>query len=80
MLLQLENTSYANLKKLLEYASQLNLKLRLIDQEESNTALPGKPLSKAALRDMIENSRKSGTITMEDAHQTIRKNFDADQV
>lgn len=78
MLLQLENTSYANLKKLLEYASQLNLKLRLIDQDESNTALPGKPLSEAALRAMIETSRKSGAITMESAHQTIRKHFDAD--
>ena len=78
MLLQLENTSYANLKKLLDYASQLNLHLRLVDQDETNTALPGKPLSEAALKAMIESSRKSGTITMQSAHDTIRKNFHAD--
>ena len=78
MLLQLENTSYDNVKKLLEYARELNLSLKLIDQDSSNTTLPGKPLSAAALKAMIENSRKTGTISMEAAHNTIRKNFHAD--
>ena len=78
MLLQLENTSDANVKKLLDYARELNLHLRLVEQDESKTALPGKPLSESALQSMIESSRKSGTISMEDAHNTIRKNFNAD--
>jgi hypothetical protein len=78
MLLQLENTSSANLKKLLEYARQLNLNLRLIDQETNKAALPGKPLSEAALRTMIENGRKTGIISMEKAHRTIRDNFHGD--
>jgi hypothetical protein len=78
MLLQLENTSYANLKKLLEFAQELNLNLRLVDEDTSNIALPGKPLSESALKSIIENSRKSGTITMKAAHDTIRKNFHAD--
>ncbi len=78
MLLQLENTSYANLQKLLEYARSLNLNLRLVDQDANNTALPGKPLSAAALKSMIESSRKTGTISMEAAHDIIRKNFHAD--
>jgi hypothetical protein len=50
----------------------------LIDQNESNTALPGKPLSKDALKAMIDASRKSGLITMQAAHDIIRKNFNAD--
>jgi hypothetical protein len=78
MLLQLENTSYANVKKLLEYARELNLNLRLVDQDESNPTLPGKPLSETALKALIENSRKSGSITMDVAHNIIRKNFHAD--
>ncbi len=78
MLLQLEDTSYANVKKLLEYARELNLNLRLVDQDSGNSALPGTPLSAATLKAIIENSRKTGTITMADAHNTIRKNFHAD--
>ena len=76
MLLLLENTSSSNLNKLMEYARQLNLRLSLID--ESNTSLPGKPLSDDALRSMIEQGRKTGTIAMESAHTIIRKNFNAD--
>jgi hypothetical protein len=73
MLLQLENTSYANVKKLLEYARELNLNLRLIDQGADNITLQGKPLSEADLRSMIETSRKTGEIDMESAHSAIRK-------
>jgi len=78
MLLQLENTDFSNIKKLMDYARQLNLRLSLLDDNESNTALPGKPLSEAALKTLIESGRKSGTISMENAHNTIRKNFNAD--
>ena len=75
MLLQLEDTSYANVKKLLEYARELKLNLRLIDADNAKTALPGKPLSEEALKILIANSRKSGTIAMDTAQSTIRKNF-----
>jgi hypothetical protein len=78
MLLQLENTDFTNIKKLMDYARQLNLRLSLLDDNESNTALPGKPLSEAALKSLIESSRKSGTISMGTAHNIIRKNFNAD--
>jgi hypothetical protein len=76
VLLLLENTSSANIKKLMDYARQLDLHLSLVD--ESNTSLPGKPLSEAALRSMIESGRKTGVVKMETAHNTIRKNFHAD--
>ena len=78
MLLQLENTDASNLKKLMDYARQLNLRLSLVDENENNVALPGKPLSDAALRSLIESGRKTGTISMESAHNIIRKNFHAD--
>jgi hypothetical protein len=78
MLLQLEETSQDKLKKLLEYASQLNLRLSLIDDNEVSPALPGKPLSASALQSMIEAGRKTGTISMDMAHALIRKNFNED--
>lgn len=77
MLLQLENTSAAKLKALLAYAQQLNLQLRVIEQEENNVALPGKPLSAEALKSLIESSRNSGTINMKTAHDLIRNKFNA---
>lgn len=78
MLLVLENTNDINLKKLIEYARQLNLHLSPVDDSESSTALPGKPLSPALLKSMIEQGRKTGAISMEAAHSSIRKNFHAD--
>ncbi|MCW3124527.1 MAG: hypothetical protein JWO03_185 [Bacteroidetes bacterium] len=78
MLLQLENTNELNLKKLLDYARQLNLRLSLVDDTESSPSLPGKPLSPAKLKSMIEEGRKTGTITLADAHNSIRKTFKAD--
>ena len=71
MLLRLENTSYANVKKLVDYAGKLNLRLSLVDQDESNAALPGKPLSATALKAMIEHSRKTGAVNMETAHNIL---------
>lgn len=77
MLLLLENTSNANITKLLEYARQLDLRLTLLD-DESNTTLPGKPISPSVLKSMIEQGRKMGTISLETAHNAIRKNLNAD--
>ena len=78
MLLQLENTDSDSLKKLMDYARQLNLRLSLIDEQSQSSSLPGKPLSAANLRALIETSRQSGTISMNDAHAALRKKFDAD--
>lgn len=78
MLLQLQNTNPANLNKLIEFAHQLNLELKVVTDDENNIALPGKPLSPKQLEDMIESSRQSGTINMQLANQILRKNFNAD--
>jgi len=77
MLLQLENTNKENINKLLNFAKQNHLKLSMIDDNENNYFLPGKPLTAAELSQLIENSRKSGSIRMEDAHTAIRNSFDA---
>jgi len=47
MLLQLENTDLINLKTLMEYARQLNMRLSLVDENEGEVALPGKPMSRS---------------------------------
>ena len=78
MLLQLKNTNAANLHKLIDFAQQLNLELKVVDDNENNIALPGKPLSAKQLESMIESSRQSGIINMQLANQIIRKNFNAD--
>lgn len=77
MLLQLENTNQDNINKLLEFAQQNHLKLSLIDDAENNYMLPGKPLTPEQLTQLIENSRNSGMIAMEDAHRLIRNSYDA---
>ncbi len=77
MLLQLENTNKENINKLLNFAKQNHLKLSMIDDNENNYFLPGKPLTAAELSQLIETSRKSGSIRMEDAHTAIRNSFDA---
>ena len=78
MLLQLKNTNAANLNKLIDFAQQLNLELKVVDDNENNIVLPGKPLSAKQLESMIESSRQSGIINMQLANQIIRKNFNAD--
>ena len=78
MLLQLENTNKENISKLIDYAKKLNINLSLVDEDNSNYALPGKPLDDAQLKKLIESSRNSGTISLNDAHAIIRKNFNAD--
>lgn len=78
MLLQLENTRQEDLNKLLDFAKANHLKLSLIDEDEKNYLLPGKPLSPEQLNQLIENSRKSGIISMKQAHEIIRKSYNAD--
>ncbi len=78
MLLQLENTNKENINKLLKFAKQNQLKLSVIDENENDNVLPGKPLTPAELFQLINNSRKSGSISMENAHTAIRKSFNAD--
>jgi hypothetical protein len=77
MLLQLENTDKNNIDKLLAFAKQNHLQLSLIDDVENNILLPGKPLSPEELTKLIEKSRASGMITMENAHQVIRDKYNA---
>jgi len=75
MLLQLQNTNAANLMKLIDFAHQLNLELKVVDDNEKNIALPDKPLSAKQLEAMIESSSQSGTINLQSAHQIIRRNI-----
>ncbi len=78
MLLQLENTDKDNVNKLLAFARQNHLQLSLVDDYEDNFFLPGRPLTPQQLTQLIEASRKSGIVTMVNAHQVIRKNYNAD--
>ncbi len=78
MLLQLENTNKENIIKLLDFEKQNHLKLSMIDDNENNYFLPGKPLNATELSQLIENSRKSGSISMKNAHTEIRNNFNED--
>jgi hypothetical protein len=80
MLLQLENTNAENINKLLAFANQHHLKLSIVDEEAADYHLPGKPLSPQQLSQLIEKSRKSGTISMEDSHNIIRKNYNGDRI
>jgi hypothetical protein len=78
MLLQLENTNQENVNKLLAFARQNHLQLTLVDDVAVGYSLPGKPLTSQQLSQLIDSSRKSGIISMEDSHQLIRKNYNAD--
>lgn len=77
MLLQLENTNPESIKKLLSFAHENHLKLSVIDDINGSHFLPGKPLTPHQLTEIIENSRKSGLISIEDAHTQIRNSFNA---
>lgn len=77
MLLQLENTDKKDIDKLLDFAKKNQLKLSVVDSEENDYFLPGKPLSDAELTQLIEESRKSGHLEMSKAHKAIRDRFNA---
>ena len=76
MLLQLENSQQDDLNKLLAFAKQNHLQLSVIDDSDEYH-LPGKPLNESEIFELIESSRNSGIISMEDAHSLIRKNYNA---
>ncbi len=77
MLFQLNDTNKTNINKLLAFAKQNQLQLSLVDDAHNNLFLPGKPLTADELNKMIEKSRKSGMISMTNAHQIIRDNYNA---
>lgn len=77
MLLQLENSQQDDVNKLLAFAKQNHLKLSIVDDSDEYY-LPGKPLNDNEIAELIESSRNSGTISMQDAHGLIRKNYNAD--
>ncbi len=78
MLLQLENTDKDKLHKLLDFARQNDMQLSLVDDSEDNFLLPGKPLTPEQLAQLIEESRKSGVVSMVDGHRLIRSNYHGD--
>ena len=73
MLLHLQNTDESNIKMLFDFAEQHHLKLSFVDESATNLALPGKPFSDIQLKSIIDKSRNSGSISMKDAHDAIRK-------
>ncbi|SFQ47893.1 hypothetical protein [Parafilimonas terrae] len=78
MLLQLEETNYNDVNKLMEFARENNLKLSLVDEGEDHYILPGKPLTQQQITTLIESSRKSGVISMKNAHEMISNIYNAD--
>jgi hypothetical protein len=78
MLLQLEDTHKDAINKLLAYAKENDLKLSLVDEDENNYVLPGRGLTNQQLLHLIERSRKSGIISMKNAHEIINKSYNAD--
>ena len=73
MLLQLENTPKANIQKLFTFAKENGLHLSMVDADKTKTYLPGAALTAKETKQLIEHSRKSGTVSMEKAHKQIRK-------
>ena len=78
MLLQLEEAHADDVNKLLAFAKSNNLKLSLVDENESNLLLPGKPLTEEQLLELINHSRNSKMISMTNAHEIIGSYYNAD--
>ncbi|MEP7168770.1 MAG: hypothetical protein ABI855_05315 [Bacteroidota bacterium] len=78
MLLQLEKAKKATLRKLLEYAKANRMQLTLVDADKTKTYLPGKQLTEKELKNLIVKSRKSGIVSMTEAHRKIRKKINGD--
>ncbi len=77
MLLQLENAPKIEIQKLLAFAKEHHLQLSIVDAAKSKSYLPGKPLSTKELTRLIQKSRKSGIVSLKDAHKKIRKKLNA---
>jgi hypothetical protein len=73
MLLQLEKTKKADLKKLFDFAKQNSLQLSFVDADKTKTYLPGESLNELELKELIKSSRASGSVSMENAHKQIRE-------
>ena len=76
MLLQLESSQQDDVNKLLAFAEQNHLKLSVVDNSDEYH-LPGKPLNDTEISELIARSRNSGTISMQEAHSLIRKDYNA---
>jgi len=72
-----KNTTADNINKLLSFAKNSGIDLSLVDEDTNDYHLPGKPLTQQQLENLIEKSRKSGTIEMSLAHSIIRDSFNA---
>lgn len=77
MLLYLENNTPDALNKLMIFAKENNIVLSAVD-ENVNTALPGKPLTDEELNKLITDGRKTGVISMKNAHNLIQSAYNAD--
>lgn len=77
MLLQLENTTPESINKLLSFARKNHLELSVLDVINGSHFLPGKPLTPDQLTRIIESSRKSGIISLDNAHKAIEDSFNA---
>jgi hypothetical protein len=73
MLLQLLDTTHVKLQQLLDFAKDNNLILTIVEEDDTKVYLPGKKLEASELKDLIDDSRKSGKVKLDEAHQTIRK-------
>ena len=77
MLLQLEESNYNDVNKLLQFAKENKLKLSLVDESENDFLLPGRPLTQEQITALIDSSRKSGIISMKNAHEIISNFYNA---
>ena len=75
MLLQLKNSNTGQVQVLLDFAKKNQLDLKILNEGDDELFLPGSPLNAVKLESMVEKSRKSGQLSMEEAHLSIRSNF-----
>lgn len=75
MLLQLKNSNTRQVQVLLDFAKKNQLDLKILDEGDDELFLPGKPLNAAKLESLVEKSRNSGHLSMEEAHLLLRSNF-----
>lgn len=73
MLLQLESTKKNIIQKLLAFAAENNIQLSLVDADKTKLYLPGKSLTAKETKQLIEDSRKSGIVSMAKTHKLIKQ-------
>ena len=77
MLVNIENTNEVSIKKLLEFARQNQMNVSIIDDQQNNHWLPGRPFTETELIELIEKSHNSGIVSMKDAHSIIMEDKNA---